>query len=221
MSAAAKARPSASMKMAARLARTAQRECTNAIFPRRAWLIITARVLLVTQMPTAQRATVSRPPAPASLMPGSPWWALVPLGTSKSHPKSELLLASLLNCFACPRRFWPSISPAMHFLPSSSSRPRLVVGNTVISRAKRPLRCCAVVPRHTYHRGHPLGSGPSKSTTSPPLLRDAGDLRCLTHMAPSYIPRQLVAVTRHPLHCLKPQAMKLRCPDGQSSTWRH
>jgi hypothetical protein len=97
----AKARPSASTKMVALLARTAQRECTNVTFPLRAWLISTARLLLAMGIPTVQRATASRPPAPAPLNPDSPWWALVPPGTSWPRPKSEFPACNFLR-LACP-----------------------------------------------------------------------------------------------------------------------
>lgn len=65
MFAVAKARPSASTRMVARLARTAPRACTTAICPQRAWPTTTVKVLRDTPTPIVPLATVSRPPGPA------------------------------------------------------------------------------------------------------------------------------------------------------------
>lgn len=87
--AAARARPSACTRTAARPARTAQKACTNAICLRRAWPITTARAQLAIPQRIAQRATLCRRPGPVPLTPDSPLWAQAEPDTYRPPPKSE------------------------------------------------------------------------------------------------------------------------------------
>lgn len=197
--------------MVARLARTAQRECTNAISHPRAWLIITAKALLVTQMPIAQRETLSRPPAPAPLMPDSPWWALVPPDMCRSPPRSKFACQYKSISVQSPACIWSSglhhLRPYCRIvcLPSLAHMLTLATPSS-----PGPSGRCALLPRHTYLTGHPLGSGPSKSTHSVPShspkcrrlallsIRASPPTLVLVfpHMAPNYVPRLLGSVTR-------------------------
>jgi hypothetical protein len=73
----AKAKQSASTRMDARLARTAQRACTNVICPPSPWRITMVKVPPGTPAPTALRVSLSRVPAPAlpQIPLGRPWRA--------------------------------------------------------------------------------------------------------------------------------------------------
>ena len=110
MCAVARARQNASTRRVALLVATAQRACMNATCLRRAWLIITARVLRETRARTVLLATRSRPPEPRRASPNPrarSAQALVPVPAPAAclplRPTSKSFLVSLNPCFHhCP-----------------------------------------------------------------------------------------------------------------------
>lgn len=116
---AARARPSACTKTAARPAKTAQKECTSVICHRRAWPITTARAQLAIPQRIAQRATLCRRPGPVPLTPGSPLWAQAEPDTYRPPPKSECFCSCFLTRAHPLPRFLLGHSASV---PSSSAK---------------------------------------------------------------------------------------------------
>lgn len=116
--AAARARPSACTKTGARPAKTAQKACTSAICPRRAWPITTARAQRAIPQRIAQRATLCRRPGPVPLTPGSPLWAQAEPDTYRRRPKSECF------CFLCLLAPTPSVLDACCLFVCRHPSPR-------------------------------------------------------------------------------------------------
>lgn len=127
--AAARARPSACTKTAARPARTAQKACTNAICLRRAWPITTARAQRANPQRIAQRARLCRRPGPVPLTPGSPLWAQAEPDTYRPRPKSEcfcfLVRAHPLPIFAFMHAARLFAANPQHLFCSFSLKPCL------------------------------------------------------------------------------------------------